>query len=149
MKEAISIQQPRGSAWQRIRWQYVSLAAGLALAATAALALRGAESTATQPATRGKAITVALNAPAPQSPATVVFYLATNDQGASLAETYEEMARWVRYDNGWPEPQRSVVILDASSEEKAHAAYKLIEEAMAAANFTDSQAPTFVIAELR
>ena len=40
MKDSISIEQPRSIA-QRVKWQYVSLAAGLALAATAAVGVGG------------------------------------------------------------------------------------------------------------
>ena len=146
MKNAISIEQPESNLIQRVKWQYLSLAAGLGLAATAAIGIGGHTSTPAQPAppVRSAIATVA----APQDRPTVVFYLAKSPEAATLARSYEEMAQWIRVEGNVPEPKRSVVILDATTEDASGRAYKMVEEAMAAANFVGYDAPQFVVSEL-
>ena len=146
MKNSISIEQPRSNVLQRMKWQYVSLAAGLALAAGPAAWFGGLASkpvtTAVQPSRYG------YSQPLNQSGETAVFYLTADARQAAVATQIEEDAQWVRHDNGSPEPRRSVQVLDVSTEESAIRAHKLVDDAMAAANFTTTEAPRFVIVEL-
>src|SRR4051812_15430646 len=110
MKNAISIGRPT-TIGQRIKWQYISLAAGLGLAATAAVGLGARDSKPSQPAPAVRSAVAAI--PTPQDRPTVVFYLAGSPEAAAQAQAYEEMAQWIRVDGNIPEPRRFVVILDA------------------------------------
>jgi hypothetical protein len=149
MKNAIAIEQPRGNVRQRVKWQYVSLAAGLVLAATAAVGLAETSSKpAMSDAPRSASVTFrpSLN----QGGESVVFYLVGNTAQAAEATRIEEDARWIRHDNNVPELKRSVHILDASSEQESAKAYRLIDDAMAAANFSDNYpAPSFTVVDRR
>ena len=78
----------------------------------------------------------------------MVFYLTRTPEGAAQAQALEEAAQWVRRDVGAPEPKRSVNILDVATDESARAASSLIDEIMAAANYTSTTAPWFVINEM-
>jgi hypothetical protein len=146
MKSTISIGR-HASTVQRVKWQYVSLAAGLGLAAVAAIGLGGHTSSPAHSAPLARSAIASI--PAPQDRSTVVFYLAKSPKAAVLAQTYEEMAQWVRYGDNVPEPKRTVVILDATTDEASVRAKAFVDESMAAANFTSVEAPQFILSELR
>lgn len=146
MKNTISLGQPTGIV-RRMKWQYVSLAAGLGLAAAAAVGLGGRAASPAQPVAPVR--TAIASFPASQERPTVVFYLVKSPEAATLAEAYEDMARWIRVEGNVPEPKRSVVILDASTEAAASNAKRVIDDAMAASNFVGYEAPQFVVSELR
>ena len=148
MKNTISIEAPSSNVLQRVKWQYVSLAAGLALAVTAAVGFGGSSSKPTT-TVAPRHSSVAINPALDRGGETVVFYLAGSAAQAAYATQIEEEARWERHDSNVPEPRRSVHILDASTEQEAAKANKLVDDAMAAANFTSTEAPAFVIRDLR
>jgi hypothetical protein len=145
MKYAISIEQPGSNLVRRVKLQYISLAAGLALAATAAVGLGGR--TSAVPAAP-RAVTSASQTILQQERPTVVFYLASSPEAAALANSYEEIGQWIRVENRSAEPLRSVQILDVSTPAGATHAKAIMDDAMAAANFISAEAPRFVIVEM-
>jgi hypothetical protein len=89
--------------------------------------------------------------PAPRtSVLQVTFYLVADEAAASAVRMQAEMAQWIRPDNGVPEAPGSRIVLVAGTPEEQARAQHLIDDAMAAANFTDSSpAPTFTVVDLR
>ena len=145
MKNTISIEQPESNLLRRVKWQYVGLAVGLALAATAAVGLGHEWS---PPSASARRATTDASQTKERDRGTVVFYLASSPEGAALANSYEEMGQWIRIENHAAEPPRSVQILDVSSEAGAMRAKNLMDDMMAASNFTSDETPRFVVVEM-
>jgi hypothetical protein len=136
--------------WKSVKTQYVGLACGLALAASAAAALVGAGSAsrpvveASRPATMVRAMSHVSSQPQ------VAFYIVADQQQADQVRALEEHAQWVRYGDRVAEPNRFVNIFTVRTAEQDKAAQAKIDDAMSAANFSDSNpAPSFTVVDLR
>jgi hypothetical protein len=83
-------------------------------------------------------------------PGEVAFYIVADQAGAAQVQAMEEHAQWVRYGSGVEEPNRSIVTLFAGTADEHSHALGLIDNAMAAGNFSDSNpAPRFSVVDMR
>ncbi len=132
---------------------YITAVAGLVVSLSAAAALwngvdnKPTHQVVTGPASRPAAAKIGQYT---QTEHQVVFYLVSSDVQAAKAQEYEDLAQWVRYGIGVPEPSRSINVLQAASAQQEASALLLIDQTMAAVNFTSGQeAPTFQVVDLR
>ena len=147
---SINLGNAADNTWKRVRLQHVTLAAGLALAVSSAIAIGGWQSDGVavpSPAIRSLPADVALTrwAETPQ----VVFYIAATQAQVDFARAIEQEAEWIRWHEGVSEPNRSVVLLMAGTPAEEARALNDIDRAMAAANFTSEAAPAFQVVDLR
>ena len=133
---------------RRIQWQYVSLVCGLSLAVFLAIQVYDPPVRPTEGAkglrqTRSR-LAVTLG-PAP----IVVFYLAATDAQVADADAFEATSAFERTLVNALEPNRSVNLLMVRTPEEEVKAAILIDEAMAAANFSDRDPPSkFYVVDL-
>lgn len=144
----LTIGNTKVGTWKSIRAQYVAAACGLALAVSAVVAVAAPNDRPLMQAARPAGIV-----PEPGyavSQPHIYFYIASDQAQIDMANALEESAQWMRDAAGVAEPNRSVIILKAASQEEAARAEHYINEAMAAANFNDSNpAPRFTVVDLR
>ena len=118
-----------GRSWQQVRWQSVSIAAGLALMAAAALALTGG-SAPKMPAVTGvnNVASVPSIARAPIVRAGSVFYLVDDREQAGKVREYEQLAEWVRFGMNAAKPDRSFSIFTGPGLDEEQALVQTLSE---------------------
>jgi hypothetical protein len=146
----LTISNAKVNTWKSIRTRYVAAACCIALVATALVGFDLRTPTVAAPLTSAFASTAPHFLSQNSTGLQVAFYLVADKAAAEQAQAYEEMAQWIRHDSRVLEPNRSVVTLAAGSDAEYILAQSLIDDAMAAANFSDTNpAPSFSVVDLR
>lgn len=135
---------------KRIQWQYVSLVAGLGLAAFLAINLH--DSSSTQPVTAGRVQSSVIwkHATFERPNSEVVFYLVNDEIQQAQAISSEAATSLERELIGTSALTRSVHVIFVRTAPEEARAHLFIFDAMAAANFSDGRpAPRFEVVDMR